>query len=333
MIISTLEKVFSFFVGASSPPLQASPAYFQNMHMLSTDPALIARRDLSASDMRINQSYGLPHAFASNVSIPDKTLAVVCAADSLTKPDENGCRRIDGLNDVADDRYIILAGAGHYALKKLKRADAAITNFSAGNSHTRAFKEPDPSLIYFVASHCAAEELSGNKPTLEHLVETLPDPASNVWLYDAYLEGIASGPDAIGAGTGAPPAAVALIAALRHRAGLGPVNVELYGFDGTDKFIMPTDELPPEYQERLKRDSVLVSMDNRNYAVQGVFVDQMRQLAHMAISRPDLIASIKVDNPESLPAKIFNTSDGKPRLDFSIVDPETREPIIPSFDL
>ena len=199
---------------------------------------------------------------------------------------------------------------------------AAISNFSAGNSHTKAFKNPRSDIKYLMASHCACTDIEGNKPTIEHLVYSGIAPRENIFLYDAWLsrdQQPEEGKLLLGTGTGAPPAAVAVFSALRRQAGIeGPVEIEMYGFDGTTELLHGVlDEMPSDY---LDRDKVAVRSGDDVYAnVQEVYLDQMMQLIALQYFYPPFVGRITVDNTHSLSAGIFNTVDGKPNDDYQVI--------------
>jgi hypothetical protein len=314
--------------------------------LYSVDQGLLARsQDQVLEDIAVNSAMGAGEALGPSAQavpglkekLAGKTIAVLCAAGSLTTANENGERRIDRLNAHIDDYYVVAAGAGHYAKDDVARMDAALTNFSVQNSHTKAFKDASPEVLYLVVSHCATEEIEGNKGTLPHLAEILPD-LSNVRIFHADVYEGQPQPDGrvvLGTGSGAPPAVLSVISALAQQAELAePLDFELFGFDGTTEFIPGVvEELPPEYLERLQEGNVAVELDGRVYVVQAVFFDQMQQMAQMVEAYPHLIRSVRVDGEHTLSAAIFNTPDGRPRHDYKVrgalgAEPEGMEPSV-----
>lgn len=305
--------------------------YIHHDHLYSIDEGLLERSAAQIErDIAVNSAMGAGEAFGENRQpiaglegkLAGKKIAVLCAASSLTAEDAQGTRRIDKLNARIDDYYVVAAGAGHYAKDDVARLDAALTNFSVGNSHTKAFKNASPEMLYLVASHCASEELSGNQGTLQHLAQTLPD-LSNVRIFHADVyegQNHPAGRVTMGTGTGAPPAVMAVVSALAQQEGItAPLDFELFGFDGTTEFLPGVvAELPEDYRQRLVQGNVAIELDGRVYLVQEVFFDQMEQIATLVEKFPHLIGSVRVDGENTLGAAIFNTPDGVPRRDYKV---------------
>ena len=100
------------------------------------------------------------------------------------------------------------------------------------------------------------------------------------------------------------------------------VQVELYGLDGTQDLIHgKLEDMPEDY---IDRGEVVVNIDDDTFdKIQEVYLDQMEQLAWMMKDYPHLIGGIEVDGEDTLSARIFNTPDGEPNIDFKVMqDPK-----------
>lgn len=312
--------------------------YFCEDKYLSTDPALDHSKMFD--DVKVNKALGLNEALGANAvdtGLPLGGKLIVIAAAGDIAGDRMLALNLQ-LMDMADREQevcVIVAGAGHYALPPEGTPDkdidlskyvdpkyvhAAISNFSAGNSHTKAFRNSRSDIKYLMASHCSSEELSGNGSTIKHLMDSDIVPNENIFTYDALLdrEQVIKGQCMVGTGTGAPPAAIALMAALRNKAGIGEaLDVSVFGFDGTKDLIHgKLSEMPDDY---LDRGDVVVEVDGMHAKVQEVYYDQMDQIADMFTWYRGLLGKMVVDGENTLTAEIFNTPDGKPRLDYNVV--------------
>ncbi len=284
-------------------------------------------------DVERNMELCLDEALGPNAiaSIPKeilkRPLLVVCAARDLEGP------LMEELNETAGKYFVVVAGAGHYALAPIGEQDfdrrkyldpklvhAALTNSSDGNSHTKALKAVREHLVYFAASHCASEPLGpeGSKvgPTIQHLM----DNSAKIRLFHALLQEGQTEPEGVernGTGTGAPPAVISLALGLREEEGITDrLEVRMAGWNGGVDFIPGVrEELPQGYLDRLQQGNVGVWFEGNHYSVQQVFFDQMRQISAMANSRPDLISKVTVDSSKSLFGRVFNVN-GLPRTDY-----------------
>lgn len=318
--------------------------YFKDAVMISADPALQERIAASKTpeDIETNTGFFLHEAlgeYSTATDLPlNRPLAVVCAAGDIKG------ERLQALNDKIREYCVILAGAGAYTQPSDMQllsgeyndkgtfidpedTHAAITNFSVGNSHTKPFGLLRDQII-FVASHCASDPIDNGKggmndPTIGELLNNDRIDKANLRIFHSYLGPAVPAPrgkELIGTGTGAPPAAIALISALRQQAGItAPLEVELFGFDGTNKMLDQA-EIPVVYEQRLEGDQILVRIDGDVFEGQRTFLKQTKEIIHLAHTYPSLIGSVKVDGPQSFNARIFNV-DGLPRKDFEVFDP------------
>ncbi len=325
-------------------------SYFYNEKYISTDPAL--DRGKMFNDVECNKSLGLNNLLGDNAADIDLPLGgklIVIAAAGDIEGERMQYLNFELMEAAAhgEEVCVIVAGAGHYALppEGMPRSEidlskyvdpqyvhAAISNFSAGNSHTKAFRNPRSDIKYLMASHCSSEELSGNGSTIQHLIDSNIVPNENIFIYDSLLElGQISkeGECIVGTGTGAPPAAIAVIAALRHQNGIdSPLDIEIFGFDGTQELIHgKLGEMPNDY---IDRGEVVVKVGGQTHAkVQKVYFDQMDQIVDMCTWYPGLINNVRVDGKNTLTAAIFNTPDGKPRQDYQVICPPETPDIAP----
>ncbi len=323
--------------------------YFADEKYLSTDVGL--DRDVMFDDVAHNKALGLNELLGDNavdagLPINSGKLIIIAAAGDIEGERMLALNKeLAGYVERCEEVCTIVAGAGHYALPPEGTAEkdidlskfvnpkyvhAAISNFSIGNSHTKAFKNPRSDIKYLMASHCSSEELSGNGSTIQHLMDSDIVPNENIFLYDALLDEdqIAEvGQSLVGTGTGAPPAAVAVVAALRHQKELKNIfsaldvdalDVKAFGFDGTSDILHgKSSEMPDDY---LNRHEVIVNVDGKDYAkVPKAYYDQMDQIADMFTWYKGMLGNFQVDGEDSLSAAIFNTPNGKPRTDYQIM--------------
>ncbi len=285
-----------------------SASYFYDEKYLSIDSEL--DRSIMFDDVAHNKALGLNEAFGANAAdagLPLGGKLIVIAAAGDIEGDRMLALNVHlmDMSDREEEVCVIVAGAGHYALPlegtpeedidlsqyvNPKYVHAAISNFSAGNSYTKAFRSPRSDIKYLMASHCSSGELSGNKSTIQSLMDSDIVPNENIFTYDALLE-IGQVPDdgqvIVGTGTGALPAAIAVFSSLRNQAGINePLDVSVFGFDGT----------------------------------QDLIHGKISEMPNVYIDRGDII--VKVDGEDTLTSRIFNTPNGVPHQDYHVVRSE-----------
>ncbi|MAF97997.1 MAG: hypothetical protein CMH26_05105 [Micavibrio sp.] len=285
----------------------------------------------------------------ADIPLTDNLIIVAAAGDLAGERMEALNAKLQAMQDAGEAFCCILAGAGHYALPPAgtpedeidfsthinpKFVHAALTNMSAGNSHTKSYlRNPQDNLTYIAASHCLTEDFGGGaEPTIPFLANSNIIPNDNVFIYDAvrYKGQLAEKDQTIvGTGTGAPPAALSVYDALRQQAGIDtPLNVHIAGMDGTADIIhCPVSEIPAERLEGRAADKLIQLENGQSAFIDPVYEAQMSEIAFIATAYPERTISLNVDSPDNtLSAQIFNTPDGKPNTSFKIGHLENFKP-------
>lgn len=285
--------------------------------------------DLEAARKNVERVRGL--SLSSSVTpenlgtlVPaDQTIAIIGLGPAVRKagPGEaqTGLEKLNANKDRDGNPMIRVAASGGWNLvesQELDGVDSCVIHM-AGNDVVGTVPNPRKDVVYHLASMCISGETE-TRPAVEHHFAEF-----DVRLWHAYLEGespFAENDVAIGAGTGAPIAAMALYAAMGAR------KFEVFGMGGgfehaasyTAEHEYPDGMTKEEYIQSLKDDFIAIRLDGKIYHLPGFVWAQAEEIMTLIEIEPEISVHFHGD---PLFIAIFNTPSGKPRSDYEILDP------------
>ena len=268
-------------------------------------------------NVALSTALGLPELLtpetAGTIGDPETTVCIVNPGPSA-RTEESLAALNAGVDGNGKPMLIVLANAGYLMLERgLLRADAFVTN----HPESAPAKLPgmgDRDLEYLVASMAPA----GADPENPSIFELLAEKGRSVRLWHAHVDG---GPDfgdgkvSVGTGSGAPVTALALYSAMGYR------RFRIYGMDGSSQYAVDLGDSKAmsDYLQGLKDNEMAVRVGRDTFTVTRDFWPQTLEVLKLVEAYPEAVRSLRFSGATAN-AAIFNTPDGRPNMDFEVLD-------------
>lgn len=240
------------------------------------------------------------------IADPEATVCIINPGPSARTPETlaylNGSVAKDGSRLVR-----VLANAGYAMLAKgLTTAEFFVTHHPENKVVEGIPGLGDHDLQYLVSSASPAGADPENPSVIEHLESKGRYP--KIW--HAHIEGVTdfehSHRVAVGTGSGAPIAALALFAAMGYK------KFEVFGMDGSAEYAVDLADTPTmnAYLKNLKSTEMAVSVGGKMFTVTRDFWPQTRELMDFLQNYPDAVNSLNFSG-NTANAAIFNSWNGR----------------------